>query len=153
MDLHDGVETISLDGRSHAPNLPHLAEGQDRTIHYFQPSPNLFISLHPDYVMTHSLLLLAPDRTAVECEWLLSREAVEAEGFDPSYASDFWDLTNRQDWHACEAVQRGISSRGYRRGPLSPSEDAVYQFTTMVARGYLEGRATRPASRTTGAAR
>ena len=67
--------------------------------------------------------------------------------FDPSYASDFWDVTNRQDWHACESVQRGVSSRGYRRGPLSPREDAVYQLITMVANGYLEGRVARPASR------
>jgi len=47
------------------------------------------------------------------------------EDFDPSYACDLWDVTNRQDWHACEAVQRGVSSRGYRREPLSPREDAV----------------------------
>jgi phenylpropionate dioxygenase-like ring-hydroxylating dioxygenase large terminal subunit len=91
---------------------------------------------------------VGPDRTAVECEWLFSREAIEQESFDPSYASDFWDITNRQDWHACEAVQRGVSSRGYRRGPLSPREDAVYQLITMVANGYLEGRVARPASRT-----
>jgi len=63
----------------------------------------------------------AGDQRAVECEWLFSREAVEQEGFDPSYASDFWDITNRQDWHACEAVQRGVSSRGYRRGPSRPA--------------------------------
>ena len=31
-------------------------------------------------------------------------------GFDPSYASDFWDITNGQDWRACEGVQRGVSS-------------------------------------------
>jgi phenylpropionate dioxygenase-like ring-hydroxylating dioxygenase large terminal subunit len=67
-------------------------------------------------------------------------------------ASDFWDITNRQDWHACEAVQRGVSSRGYRRGPLSPREDAVYQFITMVANGYLKGKVSRPASRTPEAA-
>ncbi|HSK84051.1 MAG TPA: SRPBCC family protein, partial [Rubrobacter sp.] len=137
-----------LDGKSHAPNLPRLTEGQDRTAYYFQLFPNLMISLHPDYVMTHRLTPLAPDRTAVECEWLFSREAVEQEGFDPSYASDFWDITNRQDWHACEAVQRGASSRGYRRGPLSPREDAVYQHITLVANGYLEGGVARPASRT-----
>ena len=147
MDLYEGVETMSLDGKSHAPNLPRLAEGQDRTVYYFQLFPNLLISLHPDYVMTHRLLPLAPDRTAVECEWLFSREAVEQEGFDPSYASDFWDITNHQDWHACEAVQRGVSSRGYRQGPLSRREDAVYQLITMVANGYLEGGVARPASR------
>ena len=147
MDLYEGVQTMSLDGKSHAPNLPRLTEGQDRTVYYFQLFPNLMLSLHPDYVMTHRLRPIGPDRTAVECEWLFSREAIEQEGFDPSYASDFWDITNRQDWHACEAVQRGVSSRGYRRGPLSPREDAVYQLITMVANGYLEGRVARPASR------
>src|SRR5829696_4405984 len=147
MDLYEGVETMSLDGKSHAANLPHLAAGQDRTVHYFQLFPNLLISPHPDYVLTHRLQPLAPDRTHVECEWLFSREAVETEGFDPSYASDFWDITNGQDWTACESVQRGVSSRGYRRGPLSPREDAVYQLITMVANGYLEGRVARPASR------
>ena len=147
MDLYEGVETMSLDGRSHAPDLPHLAEGQERTVYYFQLFPNLLISLHPDYVLTHRLQPLAPDLTRVECEWLFSREAVGTEGFDPSYASEFWDLTNGQDWRACESVQRGVSSRGYRRGPLSPREDAVYQLITMVAKGYLEGRVSRPASR------
>jgi Rieske 2Fe-2S family protein len=120
MDLYEGVETMSLDGKSHASNLPHLADGQERTVYYFQLFPNLLISLHPDYVMIHRLQPFAPDWTAVECEWLFSREAVEAEGCDPSYASDFWDVTNRQDWHACEAVQRGVSSRGYRQGPSRP---------------------------------
>jgi Rieske 2Fe-2S family protein len=147
MDLYEGVETMSLDGKSRAPMLPNLTQGQDRTVHYYQLFPNLLISPHPDYVMTHRLTPLAPDRTAVQCEWLFSREAVEQEGFDPSYATAFWDITNRQDWKACEAVQRGASSRGYRRGPLSPREDAVYQLITMVANGYLEGRVSRPASR------
>jgi Rieske 2Fe-2S family protein len=138
MDLYEGVETMSLDGKSHAPNLPRLTEGQDRTVYYFQLFPNLLISLHPDYVMTHRLRPLAPDRTAVECEWRFSREAVEQEGLDPSYASDFWDITNPQGWHACEAVQRGVSSRGYRRGPLSPRVDTVYQFITFANRPYIE---------------
>ena len=61
MDLYEGVETMSLDGKSHAPMLPDLAEGQDRTVHYFQLFPNLLISPHPDYVMTHRLLPLAPE--------------------------------------------------------------------------------------------
>ena len=80
MELEDHAETMSLDGESHAPRLPHLAEGQEREVYYYQLFPNLLISLHPDYVMTHRLRPLAPDRTAVECEWLFSREAVETEG-------------------------------------------------------------------------
>jgi len=62
---------------------------------------------------------------------------VARDDFDPSYAVDFWDVTNRQDWQACEGVQRGVSSRGYRPGPFSEAEDAVQQFVTYVARAYL----------------
>ena len=64
-------------------------------------------------------------------------------GFDPAFAVDFWDLTNRQDWAACESVQRGVASRGYRQGPFSTEEDGVAQFTRLVARAYLAGGWTR----------
>ena len=64
-------------------------------------------------------------------------EAIESPTFDPAYAIDFWDITNRQDWTACESVQRGLESGHAIAGPLSPDEDAVYYFITMVARGYL----------------
>jgi Rieske 2Fe-2S family protein len=148
MDLAEGTQTMSLSGESQAPTLPHLTKDQERKVYYFGLFPNLLLSVHPDYIMTHRLRPIAPDRTAIECEWLFSREAVESDGFDPSYASDFWDITNRQDWRACEGVQRGVSSRGYRQGPLSPREDAVYQFITMVARGYIEGNAVPPSRRT-----
>ena len=93
--------------------------------------PNLLISLHPDYVMTHRMVPLAPDRTWIECSWYFVSADV-----DPAYAVDFWDLTNRQDWRACESVQRGLTSPHFRPGPLSPSEDAVHQWVHMVARGY-----------------
>ena len=106
----------------------------------------MLVSLHPDYVMTHRLEPLAPGRTAVECPWLFAPEALAIDGFDPSFAVDFWDLTNRQDWAACEAVQRGLSSRGYRPGPLSASEDGVAQFVRLVADAYVAGGWTRGAS-------
>ena len=63
--------------------------------------------------------------------------ATTAQVPDPAYAVDFWDLTNRQDWAACESVQRGLASPHFRPGPFAPNEDAVHQFVTMVARGYL----------------
>jgi Rieske 2Fe-2S family protein len=105
---------------------------------------NLLLSLHPDYVLSHRLEPIAPDRTRIECNLLWPPEVVGAEGFDPSYALDFWDITNRQDWHACESVQRGVSSRGYRPGPIARPEDAVYQFVTMVASAYLDGEVKPP---------
>jgi Rieske 2Fe-2S family protein len=137
MDLREGMDTMSLDGTSGGVMLRGLdAEGL-RTVIYLNVFPNILVSLHPDYVMVHRLTPLAADRTRIECTWAFAPEAVERDGFDPSYAVDFWDITNRQDWQACESVQRGLTSEHAVPGPLSNEEDAVYQFVTMVARGYL----------------
>ena len=47
--------------------------------------------------------------------------------------------TNRQDWKAVESVQRGVESRGYVPGTLTPREDCLYYFVTRIARAYLDG--------------
>jgi glycine betaine catabolism A len=139
MDLRDGMTTMSLDGTSGGVALRGLDADGLRTVIYANVFPNVLISAHPDYVMVHRLIPLAVDRTRIECTWAFAPEAVERPGFDPSYAIDFWDITNRQDWAACESVQRGLSSPHAVPGPLSPTEDAVYRFVTMVARAYQGG--------------
>jgi Rieske 2Fe-2S family protein len=133
MDLRDGADTMSLDGRSLGIPIAGAAAGRVLYVGLF---PNLLVSAHPDYVMTHRMVPLAPDRTWVECSWLFAEAAFERPGFDPAYAVDFWDLTNREDWAACESVQRGLASPHYRPGPLAPGEDAVHQWITMIGRLY-----------------
>jgi Rieske 2Fe-2S family protein len=140
MDLVPEAVTMSMDGHSDGVALPKLTAGQLREVNYFALFPNFLLSLHPDYVLTHRLEPLAPDRTRIECQWLFPPEALDKPGFSPRYAVEFWDVTNRQDWNAVESVQRGIESRGYRPGTLTSQEDAVYHFVSRVARGYLEGR-------------
>jgi Rieske 2Fe-2S family protein len=98
--------------------------------------PNLLISAHPDYVMTHRLLPLAPGRTWIECSWYLPADR-DGRVPDPSYAVEFWDLTNRQDWAACESVQRGLESPHFRPGPFAPNEDAVVRLVDLVSRAHL----------------
>jgi Rieske 2Fe-2S family protein len=140
MELRAGAATMSLDGHSHGVPLRGLSDEGLRTVIYVGIFPNVLLSLHPDYVMTHVLVPTAADRTVIECSWAFAPEAVSAPGFDPAYAVDFWDITNKQDWSACEAVQRGLGSPFAAPGPLSPDEDAVYSFVTTVARGYLGAR-------------
>jgi len=137
MELADGAETMSLDGRSHGVMLRGLDPHQRRQVVYVNIFPNLLVSLHPDYVMAHRITPLTPGTSHVECQWLFPPEAIERPDFDPSYAVDFWDLTNRQDWAAVESVQRGLESPAFVPGVLGASEDAVYQFVAMVAGGYL----------------
>lgn len=137
MDLRDGWATMSLDGSTSATILRRVEDSLRRQVLYLGVFPNLLISLHPDYVMTHRLTPMASNRTRIECEWHFSPEDSERADFDPSFAVDFWDITNRQDWLACESVQRGLSSPHAEPGPLSASEDGVYQYVTMIARCYL----------------
>ena len=142
MDLRDGMATMSLDGTSSGVPLRGLDAAGLRTVLYIGVFPNLLLSLHPDYVMMHKMIPLAVNRTKIECVWSFAPESLAQPGFDPGYAIEFWDITNRQDWQACESVQRGLSSPHAMPGPLSfTAEDAVYQFVTMVARGYQGERA------------
>jgi glycine betaine catabolism A len=129
MILRDGMTTMSLTGESTGVPIPGV---DPRVVEYVQVWPNLLVSAHPDYVMTHRLVSLAPDRTWIECSWYVADE-----GVDPAFAVDLWDLTDRQDWSACESVQRGLGSPHFRPGPFAPNEDAVPQFVAMVCANYL----------------
>ena len=137
MDLRDGMATMSLDGASHGVPLRGLDEQGLRTVIYVNIFPNVLLSLHPDYVMTHRIIPAAANRTRIECTWAFAPEAVAQPDFDPGYAVEFWDITNKQDWAACESVQRGLTSPHASPGPLSSAEDAVYSFVTSIARSYL----------------
>ena len=107
--------------------------------------PNALVSLHPDYVMLHTLYPRAPDRTDVVCEFFFEPATMEAPGFDPSDAIGFWDMTNRQDWHVCELAQKGAGSRGYTAGRYSLEETDTHAFDRMVAERYMEALRDREA--------
>jgi Rieske 2Fe-2S family protein len=134
MVLRDGMETMSLTGERAAPPLP----GVDPVrVEYLHLLPNLLLSAHPDYVMAHRLVPLAPDRTWIECSWL-ARPGADGT-VTAAAAVEFWDITNRQDWGACESVQRGLASPHFRPGPFAPNEDAVNQLVAALEAAYRTG--------------
>jgi len=135
MDLREGMATMSMTGELAATPLPGV---DPTTVEYLHVLPNLLVSAHPDYVMTHRMVPLAPDRTWIECSWLV---APGADGAVPDAAGavEFWDLTNKQDWAACESVQRGLASPHFAPGPFAPNEDAVAMFAATVGRAYHHG--------------
>ena len=131
MDLRDGMATMSMTGELAATPLPGAPA---TTVEYVHLLPNLLVSAHPDYVMTHRMVPLSPGRTWIECSWLTLPGAGSAGG-----AVEFWDITNRQDWGACESVQRGLESPHFRPGPFAPNEDAVARLVRLVRAAYREG--------------
>jgi len=99
----------------------HEHDGKNR-VFYYSIFPNMLLSLHPDYVMVHQLWPQSPEQTLIVCDWLFHPEAFGRKDFRPDDAIEFWDMTNKQDWHVCELSQQGISSRAYEPGPYSARE-------------------------------
>jgi Rieske 2Fe-2S family protein len=103
-------------------------------VYYYAIFPNMLLSLHPDYVLFHLLWPQSAGRTRISCEWLFDPEAMTRPNFDPGGAVEFWDMTNRQDWHACELGQLGLQSRAYTPGPYSAAESLPAAFDREVLR-------------------
>jgi len=91
-------------------------------VFYYSIFPNMLLSLHPEYVMVHQLWPQSPERTLIVCDWLFHPDAFGRKDFKPEDAIEFWDTTNKQDWHVCELSQQGIASRAYEPGPYSSRE-------------------------------
>lgn len=134
MDLRPGVQTMTMTGKCTRDPLPGLSADDTRRVYYYAIFPNMLLSLHPDYMMVHTLWPQGPDRTINICEWFFHPSAMARADFSPDDAVEFWDLTNRQDWHVCELSQAGISSRAYTPGPYSNREDLLYAFDQMIVR-------------------
>ena len=138
MTLTEGAETMAANGgHGSRPAIAGLTEAEQRDVLYFALFPNLLVSLHPDYVMVHTLWPRGAGRTEVVCEWFFEPETMAQPGFDAGDAVEFWDTVNRQDWEVCELVQRGIGSRGHVPGRYTETEQTVHAFDQLVAEAYL----------------
>jgi glycine betaine catabolism A len=119
----EGAWTFTTSGTTTRAPLPGLTEAE-RTRHKGDVAyPNLMLSASADHVAAFVLQPRATDRTDVVCTLLFGAEEAATAGFDPSDATELWDLVNRQDWAVCESVQRGMSSRSYRHGWFAPMEN------------------------------
>lgn len=128
MGFRGSAGTMSTDGVRRREYLPGLTTEQKKMVAYYAIYPNLLLSLHPDYMMTHTLWPKAVDRTEIVCEWHFHPN--ETGPIDD--AIEFWDQTNREDWRISELSQLGISSRAYTPGPYSKREELLQAFDQMI---------------------
>ena len=150
MELVDGAETMALDGgqgsRHGRPPMCGITTEDGKRIYYYVVWPLTFLSIHPDYLLVHRLEPIDAGHTRVVCDWLFEEDTIALPDFDPSEPIEFWDVTNRQDWHVCELQQRGTRSRSWTAGRYSNNEPSVQAFDLMVAARYagepITGRPT-----------
>jgi Rieske 2Fe-2S family protein len=132
MGFKPGIETMSTDGERRRAYLPGLSAEQRKQVVYYAIFPNLLLSLHPDYMMTHTLWPRAVDRTEVICEFHFHPTELAQPGFVGEDAIYFWDETNKEDWRISELSQLGVSSRSYTPGPYSKREGLLAAWDQVV---------------------
>ena len=114
--------SLTMSGTACASPVGDIKAEDHARVFYYSIFPNMLLSMHPDYVMVHQLWPESPKRTHILCDWFFHPEAFDRPDFNPDDAVEFWDMTNKQDWHVCELSQQGIASRAYQPGPYSPRE-------------------------------
>ena len=143
MTLAEGVETMAATGGQHAaPPIAGLTEDDQRSILYFLLFPNTLVSLHPDYVMLHTLWPRAPDRTEVVCEWFFEPATMAGRRTStrPTRSTSGTRSTARTGTCA-SSRRRGMASRGFEPGRYTSEEIDVHAFDVMVADRYMEALA------------
>jgi Rieske 2Fe-2S family protein len=127
-DLRPAAHAMTTTGARTRPLVGDVDGADERRAYFYAIFPTLLLSLHPDMVMLHELQPAAPDRTRIACIMFFDPATIADEGFDPSDAVEFWDLTNRQDWYVCEQTHLGVSSRSYEPGPYANAEGLLHAF-------------------------
>lgn len=134
----EALEGFALSGGRQRDRLPGLTDADDRLFHGVILRPNVFLILVPDHVAFFRMEPVAHDHTRVTVDWLFDAAEVERDDFDPGDSVGLLDVTNRQDFDACQRAQRGMSSPHYR-GVLVPSEHIVLDFHDYYRRALGEG--------------
>jgi Rieske 2Fe-2S family protein len=126
--LRLGWVSESLDGAQVAPLMGDYPDPEVGTLRV-TVFPSLWMHGSCDHAVSTRVTPVAPDRTKVRVYWLVAGHAQEGRDYRLDRIMPFWQRTSEQDWTICEAVQRGVRSRGYRPGPLAKvKERNVAQF-------------------------
>ena len=130
----DGAWTFTTTGTTTRQPFPGLDDAELVRHKGELVYPNLLLSLSADHVAAFRLAPSGPGATTVICDLLFHPDAISADDFDPSDASELWDLVNRQDWAICESVQRGMQSRSWQGGWFAPMEDDAADIAVWYER-------------------
>ena len=126
MTLNEDKKSITNSGKLSSKPIPGVTKTNLNRVYYYSLFPNMLISLHPDYVMYHTIVPLSPSECKVTCSWLFFQENDDKHNY--SDAIEFWDKTNKQDWEISELSQLGIKSKKYTPGPYSSRESLLSTF-------------------------
>jgi choline monooxygenase len=126
------VETRGLYSIQHSPIRGASAGDEAR---YFWVFPNLMLNVYPDNFSTNLVVPVDAERTLTIFEWF-AREPERPEVRDGLRVGVERSVeVQDEDVAICEAVQRGLRSRGYSSGRYSVKrENGVHHFHGLLAK-------------------
>ncbi len=128
MNFNKDKYSITSTGKLCCPPLKKVKDGDLQRVYYYSIFPNLLLSLHPEYVMYHTIWPDGVDQCIVTCTWLFDKGVVDSDEYRIHDAIDFWDKINKQDWKISEYSQLGIQSKKYAPAPYSGQESLLAAY-------------------------
>ncbi len=136
MPFADGCETMSISGkRDGRPLLYARDEAEERRIYYYILWPNLIVSVHPDYVLTHQAWPDGPNRSDRPLR-PLRRGGQARHGRRLGRRRVLGHHEPRGLPRGARCSSRGPASRSWTAGRYSNQEASVHAFDIMVADRY-----------------
>lgn len=118
------------------PRLPGLSDLDAGSYYGGTIFPNGFIDVSGTSAVVSTLFPKGPQHTTMTMQYMFAPETIASPDFNPSAAIQFNDLIAEQDSAVCERVQKGVASRAFDYGVLTPKDSLVIEFT----RHYLATR-------------
>ncbi|MDF3285490.1 SRPBCC family protein, partial [Gordonia sp. N1V] len=86
-----------------------------------------------DHVTLLCMIPEGPDRTRVVGYWLFQQTDLDDPAFDPGPAVELFDVTNREDFDACERMQRNTTTSYWNSSQIyAPFEYRISSFRRWV---------------------
>jgi Rieske 2Fe-2S family protein len=121
------------------PSLPGVSEIDQNSYFGANYLPNGFIDITGPSVVVSTLYPDGPNRTVMTMDFLFHPDAIATPGFDPQPIVDFNVLVGNQDNVVCEAVHRGVASKSFTHGVLTPKDEHVIDFVRHYREWMAEG--------------
>ena len=119
-----------------SPPLPGISELDAASYYGGVIFPNGFIDASGTCVIISTLFPKGPHHTTMTMQYMFSPETIASPDFDPTPTIQFNDLIAEQDSAVCERVHKGVMSRAFDHGVLTPKDSLVIEFTQH----YLKAR-------------
>ena len=89
MTLNRGAKSLTMSGQPCGVPVGDLPAEDLQRVYYYVLFPAMFLSLHPDYVMSHTLWPQSTGRTLISCSWLFHPATLGDPRFNPDDGIEF----------------------------------------------------------------